>query len=324
MRQSVLRVVACPACDGDLAIGRVDRTEDEQVISGALQCGVCHAEYPIVRGVPRLIPGQVHADATTTAARFGVQWKTFSHMSDYQERWLRGWLAPLGPDDFRGKTVFEGGCGKGRHTMVAAAQWGVKDIVALDLGDSVDVAFEHTRHLPNVHVVQGDLLRPPIKRGVFDIGFSVGVLHHLPDPRAGFESVRAAVRPGGKVAVWVYGAENNEWITRYVDPVRQRVTSRMPAPLLYWLTLPPSAGLAAAARIWPGSLPYADYMRQLGTIPLREVHNIVFDQLVTPLAYYLPEQEVRSWFEQPGLTDVVIGWHNRNSWRGCATVTATT
>jgi hypothetical protein len=46
----------------------------------------------------------------------------------------------------------------------------------------------------------------------------------------------------------------------------------------------------------------------------------VFDQLVTPIAYYLPEDEVRRWFETPRLTDVTISWHNRNSWRGAATI----
>lgn len=52
------------------------------------------------------------------------------------------------------------------------------------------------------------------------------------------------------------------------------------------------------------------------------VHSIVFDQLVTSIAYDLPESEVRSWFDAAGLSDVTIAWHNRNSWRGSGTVTA--
>jgi hypothetical protein len=67
-------------------------------------------------------------------------------------------------------------------------------------------------------------------------------------------------------------------------------------------------------------LPYAAYMKRLAEIPLREVHSIVFDQLVTPIAYYLPEAEVRSWFNSGRFDDVRIAWHNQNSWRGCAVV----
>lgn len=292
-------------------------------MAGALTCANCRAVYPIRGGVPRLIPGTVAEEATETASRFGKEWKQFDFMTEYQEDWFRRWIEPLQPEDFRGNVVLEGGCGKGRHTVTVAG-WGAKHVVALDLGESVDVAFEHSRHLPNAHVVQGDLLHPPVKR-VFDLAFSVGVLHHLPDPRAGFDSLRAQVKPGGRLAIWVYGYENNEWIVRYVNPVREHVTARMPARLLYWLTLPPSAVLTAGTKLYKtplaGKLPYAAYLRRLATVPLREVHSIVFDQLVTPLAFYLREDEVREWFAQPGLRDVTIGWHNENSWRGSATVT---
>jgi SAM-dependent methyltransferase len=324
MRAAAIPLLACPTCRGGLALGAgAERADDGHIINGTLRCGACGASWPVRGAIPRLVPGQVHEAATETAARFGEQWKTFAHMADYQEAWLAGWLAPLGAEDFRGKTVFEGGCGKGRHTITMAAQWGVGDIVALDLGDAVDVAFAHTRHLPNAHVVQGDLLHPPVQRA-FDIAFSVGVLHHLPDPRGGFDAVRSLVKPGGRVAIWVYGYEHNEWIVRFVNPVREKVTARMPNRLLYWASLPGSAALTAWTRLYrtplAEHLPYAPYMKKLAEIPLREVHNIVFDQLVTPLAYYLREDEVRAWFDAPGFADVQIGWHNQNSWRATARV----
>ncbi len=61
--------------------------------------------------------------------------------------------------------------------------------MALDLGGAIEVAFARTRHLPNAHVVQADLVHPPVRR-CFDVALSVGVLHHLPDPRAGFEALQ--------------------------------------------------------------------------------------------------------------------------------------
>lgn len=309
MRASALELLACPACGGDLRLEAVE-AKDAHIMEGAL---VCCTAYPIRGGVPRFAGS---SEVTATAGRFGQQWKTFAHMAPYQEEWLRAWLDPVGPDDVRGRVVYEAGCGKGRHSVVVSS-WGAKALVALDLGESVDVAFAHTRELPNVHVVQGDLLRPPVRR-VFDLAFSVGVLHHLPHPRAGFDAVRGVVKPGGKIAVWVYGRENNDWIVKWVDPVRLRLTARMPLEALYWATLPPSVALAGAARVWRG--PYAAYMRRLATLPVREVHNIVFDQLVAPVAHYLPESEVRAWMASPGLKDATVAWHNRNSWRASATV----
>src|SRR3990170_1656150 len=282
MRPSALPLLACPTCHAPLRLEARETAPDGHVMIGSLACaGACGARFPIARGVPRLIPGTVAAAATETAGRFGVEWKIFDHMSSYQEDWFRAWLAPVGPEDFRGKTVLEAGCGKGRHTVVAAG-WGGKEIVALDLGEAVDVAFDHTRLMPNAHVVQGDLLHAPVPR-CFDLAFSIGVLHHLPEPRAGFDAVRARVKPGGRIAIWVYGLEKNEWIVRWVNPVREKVTARMPHQLLYWLSLPPSAALAAALALYlrPGlaaRLPYPAYLRRMATLPLREVHGIVYDQ----------------------------------------------
>jgi SAM-dependent methyltransferase len=317
MRETALAYLACPACRRELSLEAHERAGDGHVLEGELGCASCGGRFPIRRGVPRFA-----SDVPDTAARFGEQWKTFRHMARYQEAWLKAWLDPLGPADFAGKAVLEAGCGKGRHTVVVAG-WGARAIVALDLGDAVDVAFEHTRAIPSVHVVQGDLLAAPV-RGAFDVVFSVGVLHHLPEPRAGFEALRPLVRPGGKIAVWVYGRESNEWIVRYVDPVRLGLTARITPRALYWLSLPPSAALALATRVWRRWMPYGEYLAKLGTLPLREVHNIVFDQLVAPIAHYLPEDEVRRWFASDDLTEVRIAWHNRNSWRGSATVTAST
>jgi SAM-dependent methyltransferase len=326
MRDTALPLLACPHCAGSLTLAPgAERADDGHVMTGLLRCAGCDAKLDVVRGVPRLAPGQrVDPEATRTAARFGEQWKTFAHMSTYQEEWLRAWLDPVGPERFRGKVVLEGGCGKGRHSVVASG-WGAKALVSLDLGDAVDVAFEHTRHLDNVHIVQADILHPPVPR-VFDLAFSVGVLHHLPDPRGGFDQLAERVKPGGTIAIWVYGRENNEWIVRFVDPVRTRVTSRLPHKLLYAASLPPSAILKGALSLYKNDklskrLPYRAYLKKLAALPLREVHNIVYDQLVTPIAFYLPESEVRSWFEGPRFRDVTVGWHNQNSWRASATVT---
>src|SRR2546430_13515380 len=42
-------------------------------------------------------------------------------------------------------------------------------------------------------------------------------------PISGFASLASRVREGGRVAFWVYGHEGNEWITRYVDPLRKAI-----------------------------------------------------------------------------------------------------
>src|SRR5207244_12993991 len=132
------------------------------------------------------------------ACRFSGEWACWSDVRDYYEQECCGWVAPRAARDFTRRVVFEGGCGKGRHTAIVASH-GASAIVSLDLGESAFVAFAHTRQFPNAHVVIGDLLNPPV-RAVFDLAFSVGVLHHLPDPRSEERRVGKGWRSTGRSA----------------------------------------------------------------------------------------------------------------------------
>lgn len=324
MRRQVLAYLVCPTCRGDLTLGEVQREEDGQVLSGTLVCAARGCRFPIKDGVPHLMT-DVDAVKTETAARFADEWTRWSGLFGYYEQQFLSWIAPVTAADFADKLVFEGGCGKGRHTELAV-RFGARDVVSVDLGESAYVAFQNTRHLPNAHIVRADLLHPPVKP-IFDLALSVGVIHHVPDPDLGMTALTSVVRDGGRVLAWVYGLENNEWIPRFVDPVRKAVTAKLDPKLLHTLSTLPTAALFAAIRLLyrpgpdgrgPARLPYGQYFASMYDFPFRELHSIVFDQLVTPVAYYLPEQRVRGWFAGSAFRDVQVRWHNQMSW----TVTA--
>jgi SAM-dependent methyltransferase len=207
-------------------------------------------------------------------------------------------------------------------------RWGAREIIGVDLSAAVETAFAATRELENAHVVQADIYQLPLKRA-FDYAFSVGVLHHLPDPRGGFRSLAAKVRPGGHLSAWVYGAENNGWITRWVNPLRERLTSRMNQRALLHLSKVPTVAVYFATKLIYGPLNrsergsqlarhlfYNDYLRAISGFGWREQHTIVFDHLVAPTAFYISREEFAEWWEEIGAEEVVIGWHNKNSWRG--------
>jgi len=296
-------------------------------MQGQLGCTACKSFFPIVRGVPRFIDSeQLEADKAATAASFGWQWQHFTHTDELYADQFLGWLAPVEPKFFQDKIVLEGGCGKGRHTELAA-RWGAREVVGVDLSGAVETAFAATRNLENAHIIQADLYHLPLAR-VFDYAFSVGVLHHLPDPRAGFRSLASLVKPGGHVSAWVYGAENNEWITRYVNPVR-KVTSKIDQRTLLQLSKLPTALMYLATKLVYGPLNrgangrklanhffYNDYLKAIAKFGWREQHTIVFDHLVAPTSHYISQEEFAEWWQDVNATDVKIGWHNKNSWRG--------
>jgi SAM-dependent methyltransferase len=187
-----------------------------------------------------------------------------------------------------------------------------------------------------VHVLQGDLLRPPFSTAAegagFDLVYSIGVLHHLPDPREGFRSLVRYVRPGGTIAVWVYGHENNGFVRNVVEPVR-RVSTKLPPPLLRGLAWPLAVGFHGVAkgvyrpleRTPVGRrLPLNEYLSSVADFTFRQNYGIVFDQLVAPTAAYVRGPELETWFAEAGLEDVHVTPRHGNSWRGRGRVPTTT
>jgi SAM-dependent methyltransferase len=328
MKHRLLEYLACPSCGGEIGLFSVTRSEGDEIMDGELACAECARHFAIVRGVPRFADlDQLEAEKAATAANFGWQWQHFTQEDErYAEQFL-GWIAPVKPDFFKGKVVLEGGCGKGRHTQLAA-RWGAREVIGVDLSAAVESAFAQTRSLENAHIVQADIYHLPFRK-IFDYAFSIGVLHHLPDPRAGFVSLASKVRDGGHLSAWVYGAENNEWITRWINPLRERVTSRISRRALLHLSKLPTAAVYTATKLIYGPLNrrpggtalarhlfYNDYLSAISDFGWREQHTIVFDHLVAPTAFYITRAEFDEWWKAIGATGVVKGWHNKNSWRG--------
>jgi len=328
MKERLLQYLACPACAGEIELKEIREREGAEVLEGALACAACARRFAVRGGVPRFVEqSEIASDKAATAENFGWQWQHFTQKDGrYAEQFL-GWIAPVTPEFFAGKVVLEGGCGKGRHTRLAA-EWGARDVVGIDLSDAVETAFAATRKLENAHIIQADIYQLPLKRA-FDYTFSVGVLHHLPEPRAGFIALSRKVKAGGHLSAWVYGAENNEWLTRWVSPLREKLTSRISRRSLLHLSKLPAALVFAATKCVYGPLNrnprgaaladrlfYNNYLNAISHFGWREQHTIVFDHLVAPTAFYIPRAEFAEWWQEIGASDVTITWHNRNSWRG--------
>jgi uncharacterized protein YbaR (Trm112 family) len=164
MKEKLLDLLACPVCGGDLLLVHVGTREEREILEGLLSCRKCDREYKIVSGVPRFADlSKIEQDKLETAENFGWQWTHFTQAdAKYNEQFL-GWLQPVKPVFFQGKIVLEGGCGKGRHTSLAA-NWGAKEVVGIDLSAAVESAFQATRRLPNAHIVQADIYKLPFKK----------------------------------------------------------------------------------------------------------------------------------------------------------------
>ena len=320
MKERVLQYLCCLSCQSDLVLSD-SRWEQGEIWTGQLQCTQCAATYPVKDGIPRFIPKELDETVALNVKNFGDQWHLMKERSEINRAEFLSYLEDLSPDFFKGKVILDGGCGMGKF-LYYSGKWGAKDVIGIDLSHAVEVAFKWTREMPNVHVVQADIYNLPLRRS-FDFIYSIGVLHHLPNPEGGFRKLVPLLRPGGKILAWVYGYEGNELYIKLADPLR-RFTCRLPlavnkigaqalAGLLWGIIY---AVYLPSDRIGFRRLPLFDYFLYFRKLGFRIFWGTVLDKMTPSISHYYRRDEFENWFTEMNLKNSSITPRNGNSWRG--------
>jgi SAM-dependent methyltransferase len=241
--------------------------------------------------------------------RFGYEWDNYSKIiPEYEEQFLK-WVAPLSKNDFKGKKIIDAGCGIGRNSFWPLT-YGAKEALAFDYDSrTVEAAKKNLSRFKNATVRWGSIYEIP-EKDKFDISFSIGVIHHLADPYKAVAELTKATKKGGKVLIWVYGYEGNEWIVKYINPLR-KMTSRLPLNIVHIISYFFSVPLYSYVKLFS---PKNHYLNQLSRFRLWHTHSIVFDQLIPRIANYWKKEEALSLFDKQGLKDIKAFRVNGNSW----------
>ena len=203
MKKKFLDFLCCPICNSDLDLNSYEISNDK-VKTGKLVCKSqrCNQVYKIKNFIPRFVDSPKYADS------FGKQWNLFAKTqldnNILNESQLR-WNSEIGWDknDLQDKTIIEFGSGAGRFIDVVSKK-GVELAVGIDVTSAVDAAQESFKDRKNVFFIQADVFNPPIKRNHFDFGYSIGVLHHTPDPEKAFRVLVSLLNKDGQVGLSLY------------------------------------------------------------------------------------------------------------------------
>jgi len=358
VQRPLLGLVVCPRCRERFALDVYEeaptaRGHELEVIEGALRCQGCSVSYPIVAGVPRLLAPALLARVRARHPRFFARHPDFlaghapsdDPLADTLEsftrqrldldlpgpelaaQWRRNLQRNLGEalrlDELHGRRILDVGCGFGRHLLVAAEHGA--EVVGIDLSGGVDVAYRHLAGRPNCHVIQANVHERPLRTACFDVVWSFGVLHHMPDPAAGFRTLPDFARPdGGLVAIWVYGYRGMSFtyrlshmralhaVTRSMSgSARLRASRAVAATLsaLYWEPLRVMRGLGLGGVV--DRMPLSDYVAHGWKARVAGVH----DRLSTPITHFHDRDELVEWLRAAGLTDVRVEDTDRRGWR---------
>jgi len=309
-----------------------------EIVAGKLYCE-CGENYPIIGGIPRLLPTALLAESLAryhrdfvdryrdkfpkvellqhgddkklaTMHTFGYQWTTFVRNFDYFKEIFLSFVRPfLEPADFDQRLVLEVGCGSGRPASVASS-FGA-EVVAVDLSEAVQTAYGQSRHYPQLHVVQGDAYALPFRR-CFDFVYSVGVIQHLPDPAKAIQSIAHVVPQGHKLVIWVYGKRE-----RWYQPIEwlRKLTVRIPYSWLrvlsYILAVLSEIALLIPYRLM-SRIPFTQRLaekipgRIYAHFPFKE--NVLgwFDRLGAPVTHYFSKDEVERMLSNAGFAQIAV------------------
>jgi len=191
-----------------------------------------------------------------------------------------------GEDLSIGKLVLDAGCGNGRFSN-QAANYGA-EVIGVDIGTgTVEAAYENTKKMDNIHIIQGDLFKLPFKKNIFDTAFSIGVLMHTGDAYRTFKSIASHIKAGGVFTAHVYHKLNPVWEIN--DFLLRKITTNM------------SVG---------NNVKFANFMSKLGRLlskmGLFNVANLfvrvqptlihMYDWYSAPIATHQTYGEVKRWY----------------------------
>ena len=208
---------------------------------------------------------------------------------------------------------FDMGCGSGRWAELAADRVG--HLHCIDAAnDALDVARRRLAHKSNVSFHHASVGGPPIEDGSQDFGFSLGVLHHVPDTQAAIAVCAQKLKVGAPFLIYLYYRFDDKpaWFVALwrVSELMRHAISRLPfglrklvttliAVVAYW-PLARAAGLAEKLGANVTNWPLSGYR----TRSFYTMRTDALDRFGTALEQRFTKAEIKAMLEHAGFIDI--------------------
>lgn len=262
-----------------------------------------------------------------TVKSFGEEWNAFHNFDDKELNRIGDEyfdiVTPVmsGPD----KLAADFGCGTGRWTKYFAPRVG--SIAAIDPSDAIFTAANVLENVPNTLLYKASIDSLPFEDNYFDFGFSLGVLHHIPDTQAAMNACIQKIKPGGYFLVYLYYDFDNRgklfkfiyWLSNLI----RLVVSKLPGPLKRFICnilaialYMPFVGLCRVLR----RMGVSNKTRQKIPLQIYEkasfyiIRNDALDRFGTPLEQRFTRVQITDMMTKAGLIDIIFSdnapyWH---------------
>jgi len=144
-------------------------------------------------------------------ADFGDEWTEFNQYSlgDAERQLIFHKYFRVFPWDNLPKNPigFDAGCGTGRWAVLVAPRVG--HLHCIDPSSAIDIARINLKNFNNCSFHQVTIEEMPIAENSQDFGYSLGVLHHIPDTEQGIRDCVSKLKKGAPLLLYFYYAFDN-------------------------------------------------------------------------------------------------------------------
>jgi SAM-dependent methyltransferase len=174
-----------------------------------------------------------------TVEGFGDEWSRFDQSDlpeDEQSLLFDEYFSVFPWKDISRESVgFDLGCGSGRWAKSVAPK--VKKLICIDPSNAIDIAKKNLSNFDNCEFESASVDDIPIDNNSMDFGYSLGVLHHVPDTEMGIKQCVEKLKKGSPLLLYLYYRFDNRpfwfrFIWSITDLLR-KIISKMPYGLRY-------------------------------------------------------------------------------------------
>ncbi len=207
---------------------------------------------------------------------------------------------------------FDMGCGTGRWAKLMAPRVG--HLHCIDPSFALEVAKLALSSTTNVSFHLAAVDDGPLQNSSQDFGYSLGVLHHVPDTAAAIQACAEMLKPGAPFLVYLYYAFDNRSLafklTWRCSDLLRRVVCRLPATIkhlvtdflaiLFYYPLARISLLAERLHLSTNSIPLS-YYRHHSFYTMRTDSR---DRFGTPLEKRFTRKEIAFMMETAGFKNI--------------------
>lgn len=262
----------------------------------------------------------IHANNidVATVEGFGEEWEAFSQeglSDDEREALFQRYFGIFPISELKGATGFDLGCGSGRWASIMAPL--VAKLHCIDpAAKALAVSRRALRDNKNVEFHHAGVDNLPLADCSQDFGYSLGVLHHIPDTQAAMSACVQKLKVGAPFLVYLYYNFDNRprWFRNIwkVSNLGRSLISKLPFPLrkgasnviaaTIYYPMARAAYLAECAGAKVENYPLSPY-RKLSFYTMR---TDALDRFGTRLEQRFSRSEIKVMMENSGLSDIIF------------------